>query len=249
MNSIVCIKRVPATETRIRITEDGTGIDTSGVKFIVSPYDEFAIEAALQTRDAVGGGEVTVVSVGEAACAESLRAALAMGADRALLLRAALTMDGLATAKLLAQELRDREAGLILFGIKAVDDDQQQVGPMVGTLLGRPCATGVAEFEMKGDVVTCHREVEGGIEILELSLPAVLTITKGKYEPRYPSLKGIMAAKKKPLEEREVELPTSRLQLGQLQEPPERPAGRVVGSGTNAVPELVRLLREEAQVL
>ncbi|MBI4521944.1 MAG: electron transfer flavoprotein subunit beta/FixA family protein, partial [Gemmatimonadetes bacterium] len=234
MNSIVCIKRVPATETRIRITEDGTGIDTSGVKFIVSPYDEFAIEAALQTRDAVAGGDVTVVSVGDAACGESLRAALAMGADRALLLKAALTMDGLATATLLAQELRDREAGLILFGIKAVDDDQQQVGPMVATLLGRPCATGVAEFEVKGDVVVCHREVEGGIEILELSLPAVLTITKGKYEPRYPSLKGIMAAKKKPLEVKPVTLDPGGVALVDLTLPPPRSAGRIVGEGADA---------------
>lgn len=249
MNSIVCIKRVPDTEARIRIAEGGRSIDTSGMKFIMSPYDEFAVEAALRVREAAGVGEVTVVSVGDAASAETLRAALAMGADRAVLLKAPAGIDGLATAKVLAQELEGKDAPLILFGVKAVDDDQQQVGAMVATLLGRPCATGVAEFEAKDDVVACHREVEGGVELVELCLPAVITITKGKYEPRYASLKGIMAAKRKPLEEREVELPDVRLHVERLEYPPERPPGKIVGEGPDAVPELVRLLREEAKVV
>lgn len=249
MDSIVCIKRVPDTEARIRIADDGRSIDPSGVKFIMSPYDEFAVEAALRVREAAGTGEVTVVSVGDASAAETLRAALAMGADRAVLLKAEVPADGLVTAKILARELEGRDAPLVLFGVKAVDDDQQQVGAMVATLLGRPCATGVGEFELGDGSVTCHREVEGGIEVVELRLPAVITITKGKYEPRYASLKGIMAAKKKPLEEREVELPEARLRVERLEYPPERPAGRIVGEGPEAVPELVRLLREEAKVL
>ncbi|MBI4540655.1 MAG: electron transfer flavoprotein subunit beta/FixA family protein [Gemmatimonadetes bacterium] len=249
MNCIVCIKRVPDTEARIRIGEDGRGIDPGGVKFIMSPYDEFAVEAALQTRETAGVGEVTVVAVGDASSGETLRAALAMGADRAMLLKAPASMDGLATAKVLARALEGQEAALVLFGVKAVDDDQQQVGAMVATLLGRPCATAVAGFEVKGDAVVCDREVEGGIEVVELRLPAVVTITKGRYEPRYASLKGIMAAKRKPLEERDVEAPDLRLHVERLEYPPERPAGKIVGLGADAVPELVRLLREEAQVL
>jgi electron transfer flavoprotein beta subunit len=249
---IVCIKRTPDTETRIRIGEDGKSVDASGVKYIVSPYDEFAVEAALRTRDAAGGGEVTVVTVGAAAAAEQLRSSLAMGADRALLLRGETSMDGLATAKALAAELATAEASLLLFGVKAVDDDQQQVGAMVATLLGRPCVTAVADFAVQdgGGTAVCHREVEGGVEVVEVDLPAVLTITKGVFEPRYASLKGIMAAKKKPLEDKDAGATLlGRLQVERLEEPPLRPAGRIVGEGPDAVGELVRLLREEAKVL
>jgi electron transfer flavoprotein beta subunit len=138
---------------------------------------------------------------------------------------------------------------LILFGVKAADDDQQQVGPMVATLINRPCVTGVASFEVNGDMAVCHREVEAGVEVTEVDLPAVLTITKGEYEPRYASLKGIMAAKRKPLEEKEATSYPARLRVARMSEPPPRAAGRIVGEGPDAVPELVRLLREEANVL
>jgi electron transfer flavoprotein beta subunit len=133
--------------------------------------------------------------------------------------------------------------------VKAADDDQQQVGPMLATLLERPCATAVGRFEMEGDAVVCHSEVEGGTQILELPLPAVVTITKGEYEPRYASLKGIMAAKRKPLETKEAETGPGRLRVSKMELPPERSGGRIVGEGPDAVPELVRLLREEANVL
>ena len=247
MNVTVCVKRVPDTATRIRI--DGTVIDPTGVKFIVSPYDEFAIEAALRSKEAVGDGTVSLLSLGDASTQESLRAGLAMGADSALLLTGEVGMDGLATAKALASELEGSDAALILFGVKAADDDQQQVGPMVATLINRPCVTGVASFEVNGDLVVCHREVEAGVEVTEVDLPAVLTIAKGEYEPRYASLKGIMAAKRKPLEEKEATSDPARLRVGRMSEPPPRAAGRIVGEGPDAVPELVRLLREEANVL
>ncbi len=247
MNVTVCVKRVPDTATRIRI--DGSGIDSTGVKFIVSPYDEFAIEAALRSKEAVGDGTVSLLSLGDASTQESLRAGLAMGADSALLLIGEVGMDGLATAKALASELEGSDAALILFGVKAADDDQQQVGPMVATLINRPCVTGVASFEVNGDMAVCHREVEAGVEVTEVDLPAVLTITKGEYEPRYASLKGIMAAKRKPLEEKEATSDPVRLRVARMSEPPPRAAGRIVGEGPDAVPELVRLLREEANVL
>lgn len=249
MNVIVCIKRVPDTETRIRIGAGGTEIDPSGVKYIISPYDEFAIEAALRVVEKAGSGEVTVVSVGDASSVETLRSALAMGAHRAVLLRGEVGQDGLATARALAAELAEADAPLILLGVKAADDDQQQVGPMLATLLQRPCATAVADFGVEGGRVSAHREVEGGSEVVELPLPAVLTITKGAFEPRYASLKGIMAAKKKPLEEKEAQVPASRLVVRSLDLPSARSAGRFVGEGVDAVPELVRRLREEAGVL
>ncbi len=249
MDIVVCVKRTPDTEARIRIAEGGTSIDPEGVKFILNPYDEFALEAALQHREARGEGEVILLTVGGDESQETLRAGLAMGADRAVLLRGKTGMDGLATARALAAELRGMDAPLVLFGMKAVDDDQQQVGAMVATLLGRPCVTAVGEFELEDGAVVCHREVEGGTEVVEMDLPGVVTVTKGKYEPRYASLKGIMAAKRKPLEEKDASPGEERLVVRALSYPPERPPGRIVGEGADAVPELVRLLREEARAL
>lgn len=249
MKTYVCIKRVPDTEARLKVAADGKSVDPSGVKFIISPYDEFALETALRQKEAAGSGEVVVVSVGDTSSGEQLRSALAMGADSAVLLKGQPTVDGLATAKALAAELKAAGAELILCGMKAADDEQQEVGPMLAELLDLPCVTAVAELEVQDGAVICQREIEGGTEVVEAPLPAVVTITKGKFEPRYPSLKGIMAAKRKPLEEKEASPATSRLQIRQLTPPPERPAGRIVGQGADAVPELVRLLREEAKVL
>ena len=249
MDVIVCVKRVPDTETRIRIGDGGTAIDPAGVKFIMSPYDEFAVEAALRTKESAGAGEVTLVTLGDASSQETLRAGLAMGADKAVLLTGESGLDGLATAKALASELKDATAPLILFGVKAADDDQQQVGPMAATLIGRSCVTGVTSFELQEGKVLCHREVEGGVEVVEATLPAVVTITKGTYDPRYASLKGIMAAKKKPLEQKEAAAVEGRIAVTKLAYPPERAAGKIVGEGPDAAPELARLLREEANVL
>ncbi len=249
MNIVVCIKRTPDTETRIRLGEDGVSIDPSGVKFTMSPYDEFALEAALQLKESRGDGEVALLSLGGEKTQETLRQGLAMGADRAVLLQGDPGADGLATAKVLAAELKEMDASLILFGMKGADMDQQQVGPMAATILGLPCATAVSEFQVEGEIATCHREVEGGLEVLELDLPAVITMTKGKVEPRYASLKGIMAAKRKPLETKAAQGAETRLMVKELAYPPERPAGRIVGEGPDAVTELVRLLREEAKAL
>lgn len=249
MNIVVCIKRTPDTETKIRLGDDGKSIDPGGVKYIISPYDEFAIEAALQVTEEGDGGEVTLVSLGGDDTPETLRQGLAMGAHKAVHLKGDADLDGLATARALQAELETMDVPLVLFGMKSADVDQQQVGPMVATLMDRPCATGVSEFEVGDGVVTCQREVEGGTEVLELDLPAVVTMTKGKVEPRYASLKGIMAAKRKPMEEKEAQTGEPRLTVRKLAYPPERPEGRVVGEGPEAVPDLVRLLREEAKAL
>ncbi len=248
MKIVVCVKRVPDTETRIRIDAQGLGIDPAGVKHVVSPYDEFALEAALRLKDETAC-EVSVMTIGGEECVETLRTCLAMGADRAVLLRGAFGQDGLAIAKALAEALTADSPDLLLFGLKAADDDQQQVGPMVGTLMGHPCATAVASFGVEGERVICEREVEGGVQTVTLPLPSVLTITKGAHQPRYPSLKGIMAAKKKPMEIREALAGPQRISVRKLELPPERDAGRIVGEGVGAVPELVRLLAQEARVL
>ena len=249
MNITVCVKRVPDTETRIRIAEDGKEMMRDGVKYVLSPYDEFAVEAALQLVEAAGDGEVTLLTFGPEAARESLRSGLALGAHKAVLLKGEPTMDGLATARVLVSELEDGDAGLILFGVKAVDDDQQQVGPMVAELLGRPCATSVTAMDVSDGMVTCRRAVEGGQEVVEMDLPAVATVTKGRYEPRYASLRGIMMAKRKPMVEKPAPEVESGLVVEGLEYPPGRPEGRIVGEGVGAVEELVRLLREEARVI
>jgi electron transfer flavoprotein beta subunit len=249
MKIVVCIKRVPDTEARIRIASDRQSIDPAGVKYVISPYDEFALETALRLKEGQGEGEVIAVSFGDTSAGEQLRSALAVGADRAILLKGQPSLDGLATARVLAGELGALGADLVLLGMKAVDDDQQQVAPMLGELLNLPCVTVVAKLELEGDGAVCHREIEGGFEIVETPRPAVISITKGEYEPRYASLKGIMAAKKKPLEEKAAQAVESRIKVRELVPPPERPAGRVIGKGVEAVPELVRVLREEARVL
>ena len=249
MDVVVCLKRVPDTEIRVRFADGATMIEPEGIKYIVSPYDEFALEAALRTAEASGEGRVTVMTLGDESSQETLRTALAVGADAAVLLHGSVTMDGLATAKALAAELKTRDEPLVLFGVKAGDDDQQQVGPMVATLLNRPCATNVTSFEVRERVVRCDRDVEGGTEVVELDLPAVVTLTKGDFELRYASLRGIMAAKRKPLEAKDADRPEGRLTVARLAHPPERAEGRIIGDGPEAVPELVRLLRDEAKVL
>lgn len=249
MDVIVCVKRVPDTEARIRVDATRQAIDKAGVKYDMSPYDAFALEAALRYKDDAGEGKITLVTLGDSAAQETLRKGLAMGADEAVLLEGEVSLDGLATAKALAAHLDDASAPLILFGIKAADDDQQQVGPMAAVLLGRACVTGVSTFRVEDDVVVCHREVEGGSEVVEVDLPAVLCMTKGPNEPRLAALKGIMAAKRKPLEQKSAADVVAHVSLEKLAEPPARSAGRIVGEGSEAVPELVRLLREEANAL
>ncbi len=246
MKSIDCIKRVPDSEARIRIAGDGRSIDPSGVKYLMNPYDEFALEEAIRLKEAAGEGSVTVVSVGPEASKETLRTALSMGADEAVLLQCAGSPDGLAIARALVAEIGGRERDLVLFGKQAIDDDNMQVPAMVAELLHLPCATVVVELEIADRHAVARREVEGGHEVIEFDLPAVVSAQKGMNEPRYPSLKGIMAAKKKPLEVKEVERPESKVEILSLEEPPARESGDVVGEGAEAVPELVRRLRERA---
>lgn len=250
MKIAVCIKRVPDSETRVKIAPDGKSLDEAGVKFILNPYDEFAVEEALRRKEQAGAGEVVVLALGPAAAQETIRTALAMGADRGILLQAdRIPPDGLEVAKALAAELKDGGYDLTLFGKMAIDDSNHQVGPMVAELLDLPCVTTVAHLEIADGKGVAEREIEGGVEVVEFPLPAVLTTDKGLNEPRYPALKGIMAAKKKPLDVKPTSLGTGGLAIIALTPPPEREAGKIVGDGAAAVVELVRLLREEAKVL
>lgn len=250
MKIAVCIKRVPDTETRVKIAADGVSVDETGVKFILNPYDEFAVEEALQRKEKAGSGEVVAIALGSDAAQETIRSALALGADRGILLKAdKVPADALAVAKALAAELKDGGYDLILFGKLAVDDYNHAVGPMVAELLGLPCVTAISTLELDGGKGVAEREIEGGMEVVEFALPAVLTAEKGLNTPRYPALKGIMAAKKKPIETKPAALGASRVTVSALALPPERRAGRILGEGAAVVPELVRLLRTEAKVL
>jgi electron transfer flavoprotein beta subunit len=245
----VCVKRVPDTTSKIVIASDGKSIDETGLKFVPNPYDEYAVEEALALKEKAGSGETVVYSLGGPATGETLRTALAMGIDRAVLLESGGSPDGLAVAQALAAELGTGGYDLILFGKLAVDDYNHQVGPMVAEILGMPCITSVAHLTIEAGTVTAEREIEGGVEVSTCALPAVLTCDKGLNNPRLPSLKGIMAAKKKPLEAKPAALGEAALEVLTLQLPPERKPGRIVGEGADAVPALVELLRTEAKVL
>jgi len=240
---------VPDSEARIRISADGKAIDPSGVKFGMNPYDEFALEAALQLKEQFGEGAVTAMTVGPDDARETLRSALAMGADDGVLLRTDASMDGLGVARSLADEIATREYDLLLFGKQAIDDDSMQVPAMVAQMLALPCTTVVVDLKIDGGIATAKREIEGGHEIVEFDLPGVVAAQKGMNDPRYPSLKGIMAAKRKPLEEKDITLAQPKIELLGLTPPPARPEPQIVGEGPDAVPELVRRLREEAKVL
>ena len=250
MKIAACIKRVPDTESRIKPAADGKSLDEAGVKFILNPYDECAVEEALQRKEKAGAGEVVVIALGPPAAQETIRTALAMGADRGVLLQVdKIPADGLEVARALAAELKGGGYDLILFGKMAVDDGGQQVGPMVAELLDLPCVTAVARLTIAGAAGEAEREIEGGVEVVTFPLPAVISADKGLNEPRYPALKGIMAAKKKPLDVKPVNMGGGSLEVLAMALPPERAAGRIVGEGAGAVAELVRLLREEAKVL
>jgi electron transfer flavoprotein beta subunit len=246
----VCIKRTPDSESRFRIASSGVAIDETGLKFDIDDVAGYAVEAALQNNAKGGGGETVVVAVGPDAVQESLRKAMSMGAARAVQLKAdSVPADGLAVAKALAAELKDGGYDLILFGKHAFDTSAGVVGTATAELLGLPCVTAVSQLDVASGRGSARRELEGAAELVEFPLPAVVTIDEGVARPRYPTLKGIMAAKKKPLESKPAQLGAVRVTVQKAELPPERPAGRIIGEGAAAVPELVRLLQTEAKVL
>lgn len=250
MKIACCVKRVPATTTQIKIAADGTSLDPAGVEWILNPYDEISVEEALRVKEKNAGSEVVVISVGPTEASTVIRTCLAMGADRGVLLKDDQPVrDSLGVAHALADHLKTDTFDLIYFGKQAVDDDNGQVASMTATLLGLPVTTVVTKIEYGAGTVKAHREIEGGREIVAVTLPGVFATQKGLNEPRYPSLKGIMAAKKKTIEEKPASTFEPTLVVTKMEPPAARPAGRIVGKGPEAVPELVRLLREEAKVI
>jgi electron transfer flavoprotein beta subunit len=249
LNIITFVKRVPSTTANVVITENQ--LNPEGVEFVLNPYDEYAVEEALAIKEAAGEGSVTAISLGAGEAQKELRTVLAMGADAAVLLASPLApaADGATTARALAAAVKGREFDLLLFGKQAVDRDQHGVGPAVATLLGVPCITEVVKLSVADGKVIAEREVEGARETIEASLPCAITCQKGLNTPRFASLRGIMAAKKKPMEVIDVDLGTAAVEVVAMNMPPARPAGRILGEGAAAVPELVAALRNESKVL
>ena len=256
MDIVVCLKQVPDTESQIKIAGDGKSIDTGDIKWVMNPYDEFGVEEALRLKEKFGG-EVTVVSAGPARVVESLRTALAMGADKAVHIEVDEDPDALTTAELLAAAVKELSYDLVFCGQRAVDNDQAQVGSALAELLGIPQVSLVTKAEVAEDAskVTANRPIEGQTLIIEASLPALLTAQKGLNEPRYASLPGIMKAKKKPMDKKDpgalgVSL-GSKVEVLAITPPPERAAGKIIDGETaeEKAVELVRLLHEEAKAV
>ena len=259
MKIVVAVKQVPDTATPVKISGgDPKVIDTAGITWIVSPYDEFAVEEALRIKEKRGQGEVVAVSLGPDRVKEALRSALAMGCDRAIHVNdpALANADTLLTAQALAAVIKQEQPALVICGRQAIDDDMGAVAAQVAELLGWPAASWIMEEAIDGDgkSIRIGRQVEGGLEIFELPLPAVVSAQKGLNEPRYPTLKGIMGAKKKEIKDvKAAELGVSgtpQLSVKNLEALPPRPPGRIIaGEVKDAVKELVRALREEAKAI
>jgi electron transfer flavoprotein beta subunit len=259
MKILVAIKQVPDTATQVKIGADGKTIDTAGITWIVSPYDEFAVEEALRIKEKRGQGEVVAVTLGPDRAKEALRSCLAMGCDRAIHVNdPALTgADTLTTARALAAVVKQEAPQLVLCGRQAIDDDMGAVTAQLAEVLGWPCAYWIMEesTDADGKTVRVARQVEGGLEVFDLPLPAVLAAQKGLNEPRYPTLKGIMGAKKKEIKDLKAadlglagEAP--QLTVSGLEALPPRPPGRIIqGDVPTAAKELVRALREDAKAI
>ena len=260
MDIIVLLKQVPSTESMIEIGDDGVTIKPDDIKWVINPYDEFAVEEALRIREA-HGGSVTIVCAGKEKATEAVRTALAMGADKGVLINdpALENCDGLGTAKVLAQVVKDLPYDLVIAGQRAVDDDNYLVGAAVADKLGLPLISMVFQEEINDGKVTCHKTVDGGSVVVEAALPVLLTTQKGLNEPRYASLPGIMKAKKKPLDTKSLsdlgmdaaELGGPKTKVKGLRTPPERTAGQMIEgeSAAEKAAALVKALHAEAKVI
>jgi len=250
MNIAVCISHVPDTAAKIKIGNDNKSIDPSGVTYIINPYDEFAVEEALKWKEKSGGdSKVTVLSVGSDACKETIKKAFAMGADEGILIKDESPRDSIGIAKALSGEITSGKFDIVFCGKQSVDYDNNAVPQLLAEYLGFSCATVVVDLKLEENKITAEREIEGGREIVKLEFPAVIGAQKGLNEPRYASLKGIMAAKKKIITEKPAAAYEILTEIIKMHTPPAKQPGRILGTDASAVPELVRLLREEAKVI
>ncbi len=249
MKILVPVKRVVDYNVKVRVKSDGSGVETAGVKMSMNPFDEIAVEEAVRLKEKGVATEIIAVSLGVAQCGETIRTALAMGADRGILVETDSELQPLAVAKLLRAIAEKEQPRLIILGKQAIDDDMNATGQMLAALLGWPQGTFASKLIIDGDLLTVTREVDGGLETVALKLPAVVTTDLRLNEPRYASLPNIMKARKKPIETlKPADLgvdPSPRLKLISVAEPPRRKAGQKVAS----VAELVQRLRTEAKVI
>jgi electron transfer flavoprotein beta subunit len=249
MKLLVPVKRVVDYNVKVRVKADGTGVETANVKMSMNPFDEIAVEEAVRLKEKGAATEIIAVSIGPAAAAEQIRTALAMGADRGILVEVEGSVEPLAVAKLLKAIIAKEEPGLVILGKQAIDDDMNATGQMLAALMGWGQGTFASKIELAADSVTVTREVDGGLETVKLTLPAIVTADLRLNEPRYASLPNIMKARKKPIENlKPADLgvdPSPRLTTLKVEEPPKRLAGRKVAS----VAELVDKLRNEAKVI
>jgi len=256
VNIIACVKQVPDTESQIRVKPDGSGIDDTGIKWVMNPYDEFGVEEGLRLKEKLGG-EMTIVSLGPARALESIRTALAMGADKGIHINdpAFDGADAYVTATALAAAIRNIPYDIIFCGQRAIDDDSGQVGAILAELLNIPQVTVVTKIDVDGNSAKVIRPIEGAQLLIESSLPAVITAQKGLNEPRYASLPGIMKAKKKPVEVRDAAslgvTVDVKARVVKTLPPPARSPGKIICGEDPAAKakELARLLREEAKVI
>ncbi len=249
MKIIVPVKRVVDYNVKVRVKADGSGIETAGVKMSMNPFDEIAVEEAVRLKEKGAATEIIAVSMGVAQCAETIRTALAMGADRGILVESDADLQPLAVAKLLKAIVEQEQPQLVILGKQAIDDDMSATGQMLAALLGWSQGTFASKLVVEGDKLTVTREVDGGLETISLSLPAIVTTDLRLNEPRYASLPNIMKARKKPIATMKpadlgVDV-TPRLTVIKVEEPPKRKAGQKVAS----VAELVSKLRNEAKVI
>ncbi len=248
MKILVCVNHVPDSEAKIKIGTDNLTIDKTGVNYTLNPYDEFALEEGLHTKEKLGG-EVIAVSCGGDIHKETLRKALAMGVDKAVLLKDDMPRDSFGIAKALADYAREAGAEIIFTGKQSIDYDGAMMGSLIAEILGWSSISVTVKLEITDGKVTAHREIEGGHEVVEATLPVVVTAQKGLNDPRYPSLKGIMAAKNKPIEEKKPAAVDPKVLVVRMWKPAGKSAGRIIGTDASAVPELVRLLHDEAKVI
>ena len=243
MKILVPVKRGIDYNVRPRVKADGSGVDLANVKMSMNPFDEIAVEEAIRLKEKGAATEIVAVSIGPAKAQETLRTALAMGADRAILVQTDDEVEPLAVAKILKGVVEEEQPGMVLMGKQAIDDDSNQTGQMLAALLGRPQGTFASKVDVEGDHVTVTREVDGGLETVKLATPAVVTTDLRLNEPRYASLPNIMKAKSKPLANKtpaDYGVDTApRLKVTHVAEPPVRQAGEKVGS----VDELVEKLK------
>lgn len=247
MNILVCVSRVPDTAARINVGDDGKSIKDAGVKFIVNPYDEFALETAIRLKES-NGATVTAITVGNAESSDVLRTALAMGVDNAILVKAN-DYDSYIVAENISDAAKELNADLVILGRQSIDYDSLQMSSLIGAMLDRPSVSVVSKLDINGNNIVCERDIEGGKETVETSLPCVISTQKGIYEPRYPKLPDIMKAKKKPIDEKDSVSSDSKVEILSLEIPQSSRIGKIVGDSDAEIQSIVDALHAEAKVI